>query len=1430
VQAVALPARSADAGTTPARPAASRAGSATVAPAAARGGPAGHEGAEGVLLAAPRADLPAPAGRRCERGAPVRTYDVAAIAVDITVNRYLDHDPDGRMYALAADVPRVRAEEQRNAAARAGAGEPGVSAGLGGDAIQPLTLRVHPGECLRIRLRNALPPGERASIHLHGAPLRVASGGPAIATNRAALARPGQTVTYEWMVATNEPEGTRAFHSHGDDRRQSDHGLFGAVIVEPRGSQWLDPVTSKPITTGWAAVIAAPGARAFREFALYYHEIGHENYQLLQRDGSYVPLVDPITSAYRPDGRALNYRSEPFMHRLAQQRAMGLPVDEATEYSSYSYGDPATPIMRTYIGDPVKERVIHGGGEVFHVHHVHGGSVRWLRQPGEEPTGLARGLDKHPPLHPRLSERTDSQSLGPSEVFDIEHECGAGGCQQGAGDYLFHCHVGQHYFAGMWGIWRVYNTAQVADSLTDTLGPLARLPDNLTVALPAVPSDQLLGSTVTAWGASATLTPATLAGWIEPQLPPRGVARPGDAAVFDWARDGDRYLNEPETGDHWPGYQPQAPGERPALLFDPRSGRLAYPFLRPHLARRPPFAPRHGPAPYLEGRPGGSAPGTAGGLAPAAPGANGAASLCPSGTRARALNIHAIDVPVPFNAQQDLIDSRGELFVLAGDADAVRADPARRQPLTLRAAAGEECLDVVLASEIADTTDHPFSKVSAHIHFVQFDVQGSDGVDTGFNYEQSVRPFAAAGTPVTQPAVAGAITAAVRDATMFAPGAVVGVGMQHDDTFEAATIASVGPGTLTFTAPLTHTHPSDDIVSTEFVRYRWYPDAQFGTAYFHDHVDGLHSWQHGLVGALIAEPPGATWSDPQSGAVASGPVADIRTDRPVSAEVRGSFRELVLFVQDGNPVDHVGRSTGGALNLRSEPLAERGGPPALAFNSAAHGDPVTPVLDAYVGDPFVVRTLVSGTNEVHTLHVDGHAFRTEPWSTTSPFVSTVHVGISERYDLVVPAAGGPRQQPGDYLIEDGRSFKLREGAWGLVRVHAAGDRSGPRPLAGRTPPSGAPLPVCPADAPRKQFAVDAIDTTLPLFMGGAGKAFVMHGATSADAPLVLHVSVGDCIQVAFTNRTGVPSSFHPDRLAFDPAHAGLAAGRDPDSSVAPGATGSYEFYASPTIGEGAAIVRDGADLAGATAMGRYGAIVVAARGARFTDPVTGADVSTTSAWRADVTRRDGRAYRDFTLLFHDADEGIGTHRMPYSEHVRNEVGVNYHAAPLGARPLVDAVQGPVTTPRLDAYAGDAVQIHVLAPASEQTQVFSIEGHRWPLEPNRPGSNLVSSVALGGLAAETVVPEGGAGGSARLAGDYLYGDHREPFRQAGMWGLFSVRSRCVVTNALRPLAGSSGCGASAAGATATFGISMLVASAIVGLAARRRRRATSIRVS
>src|SRR5437660_899727 len=78
----------------------------------------------------------------------------------------------------------------------------------------------------------------------------------------------------------------------------------------------------------------------------------------------------------------------------------------------------------------------------------------------------------------------------------------------------------------------------------------------------------------------------------------------------------------------------------------------------------------------------------------------------------------------------------------------------------------------------------------------------------------------------------------------------------------------------------------------------------------------------------------------------------------------------------------------------------------------------------------------------------------------------------------------------------------------------------------------------------------------------------------------------------------------------------------------------------------------------------HGASVVGGRGTRFTDPVTGADLTELAGWRVDAHPSDAPAYRDFSLFMQDEDEIIGTAQMPYTEHVAGVVGLNYRSEPL----------------------------------------------------------------------------------------------------------------------------------------------------------------------
>jgi hypothetical protein len=394
---------------------------------------------------------------------------------------------------------------------------------------------------------------------------------------------------------------------------------------------------------------------------------------------------------------------------------------------------------------------------------------------------------------------------------------------------------------------------------------------------------------------------------------------------------------------------------------------------------------------------------------------------------------------------------------------------------------------------------------------------------------------------------------------------------------------------------------------------------------------------------------------------------------------------------------------------------------------------------------------------------------------------------------MIPRAGGPQQMPGDYLYYNGRAFKLQEGSWGLIRVYGAITTT-LQPLPGHEAIPKAASSLCPADAPQQLFNVAAVEVPLPMLADNPGKVYILQadkaallaGAKPAE-PLVLHVNVGDCILIRLANETAEGAvSFHADLLAVDPRDSlGVEAGFNPSQAAAPGETRTYTYYAHPEIGETVALVRDWGNVLVNPRLGLYGAMVVGPRGAAYTDPLTGADASMIASWRVEVHPPDAPAYRDFTLFFQDEDAVIGTHLMPYNEHVQGVVGLNYRRGPLtlsfgrnGGVPLA------TTTPLLEAFVGDRVRVHVLAPYSEQAHVFTVEGHEWPREPGRAGSDRLDAMQIGALAAETLIFV--AGGRAALPGDYLYGDHREPYREAGLWGIFRVYAPGDVGALLQPL--------------------------------------------
>ncbi|RMH38309.1 MAG: LysM peptidoglycan-binding domain-containing protein [Nitrospirae bacterium] len=1547
----------------------------------------------GLLMSNPDVEPVSTKGGLCPETAPVKHYDISAINVEITLNQWLDYYP-GYMYVLTENIEKVREEEAKNAAAREKEGhhDPGgVINGIQNQWIQPLVIRGNQGDCVKITLRNKLEFGEDVSLHINGSNMVISkTGQPATTTNPDSVAsgasedaEEGGVVEMEWYIHPDTQEGARQFHSYSNDRELTVMGMMGVFVVEPAGSKYWEPLGTGPATeakSGWQVMIDTPNGPDFREFVLIYHEVGDEAFRPVNKHGDFLPQRDPLTDAYRPGARALNYRSEPFginnMH--VQHEYFGFE-DESMAYSSYTFGDAAPTIPRSYLGDPAKFRIVHGGSEVFHSHHPHGGSIRWQRSPRATQmpvwTTGQNGPVKYPVIRTK-SDRVDVEVIGPSEALDLETECGSGLCQWLAGDFLFHCHVAHHYVAGMWGYWRVYNTLQVPGFQNDVMPPLRELPDRIGRIHKPVTSDQLVGTTVDWFGKKFKIVgsgksdwksdPAVvnIKDWVEMQLPTQG--KPGhtddyvqqiksyDATVVDWIWDGNRAMSEkeatagenPKYHPEWQGYQP---GERHPIWFEPKTGKVAWPWLTPHFGKRAPFAPDHNPAPWLEmihlDEDGNRS------TEPAKPGENGRWSLCPERAGSQKYNVHFIKLPIELSAAQGkeaaIVDPNGLLYVAHEEEAAIRGNNDLKYPFVFRANI-YDCVDWTLTSEWEDDdfTNFQSSKINTHFHFVQFDNQASDGVISGMSYEQSVRPFTMfekktdKGLPVpmnakvTQAAKKGQKTIHVTNAKQYHVGTLVLVGADNVEGNEIRRIVAIGGGgeaaasggtytvkpgdtlgeiaqahgvtvsalqelnrlankdliivgqvlalpdsgqadagggeTLTFAKPLEHDHPVGDIVTVEFVRQRFWADADVGSVFCHDHAFGGTTWPHGAVCTLLIEPFGSTYHDPKTGKpIRTGPIADIHTIERVGHDVAGSFRELMVHIMDtvphtvnvvtagnppGQPVEvalEAGRTvsfimppndrikmtpmpflnggthtTGGAMNFRAEPFAQRlanNPDTSQLFSSHVHGDPSTPMIRAYLGDAIVFRLLDVTMNESNVFTVSGHTFWTERYAPEANRKNSIHIGIAERYDLVVPEAGGPRHLPGDYMYYNGRSSKFSEGSWGIIRVL---DQPVPdlQPLPNKAygrPGMPKPLPVCPEDAPVKQFNVVAIDFPSMTFNPNISEAievdferkievnnpdakiYVLEEEVSKVAgdyqpmPLTLRANVGDCIKVKLTNKMKKSrASFSAFGLAFDPKDSqGLNLGQNPgDQTVAPGESRVYTYYADPFIGETQTLVWDWGNVALNPRNGLFGAIIIGPKGSQYRDPKTGADISLKNSWIADVIvdrsipgNELRRNYRDAALFFQDEDNIIGTSFMPYVQNVAGLVGVNYRSEPYPYREELGCTLGRMfepcevdnpndpATPIIEAHAGDPVRIHVFGASSEQNGMFTLEKHEWPIEPFLPGADMISVVEFAGSESiDVFLPS--AGGVYALPGDYVYGNARLPYSQSGQWGYVRVLPR------------------------------------------------------
>jgi manganese oxidase len=314
------------------------------------------------------------------------------------------------------------------------------------------------------------------------------SNGVNAGTNPVQTAAPTKQVDY-WWYAGKIDRGTPTPIEYGsinlmpaDPLMQVYRGLFGALIVEPAGSRWIED----PGTRAHATVFA--GTKVYREFVLMVQD--DISMQLNgQSTGQTMYAAGFPMSAF-------NYKTEPFFYRFGTLLGPALGFSAPANWSSLGVGDignisnlqmtsvdttlstanrlvggdPVTPILRAPAGMPVRIRLLSPGGigdnqQVFELTgHV------WQDTPytaGSAKIGF----------NPQSNWTGTTPGLGPTTTYEVvldDAPDGRGGAAGGRfhvpGDYLYRSWTANQFQAGTWGVFRVAPSQGAGPGFPDTVG------------------------------------------------------------------------------------------------------------------------------------------------------------------------------------------------------------------------------------------------------------------------------------------------------------------------------------------------------------------------------------------------------------------------------------------------------------------------------------------------------------------------------------------------------------------------------------------------------------------------------------------------------------------------------------------------------------------------------------------------------------------------------------------------------------------------------------------------------------------------------------------------------------------------------------------------------------------------------------------------
>lgn len=760
------------------------------------------------------------------------------------------------------------------------------------------------------------------------------------------------------------------------------------------------------------------------------------------------------------------------------------------------YPDDPSNVHHSYIGDPVKMRVVHAGPKEHHIHHLH--AHQWLQTPDDD-----------------NSTYLDSQALGPGYAFttEIAHG-GTGNRNQTVGDSIFHCHFYPHFAEGMWELWRAHDVFEAGTVLNSSGIPVAgarALPDGeITAGTPTpaiVPIPTL---------AMAPMPTAAVPGY--PFFSPAVAGHRPPKPPLDTIDDGglSRHIIVGGTANH---VENRLDFSKELVTAVAQSiaeagtaseiAAMQYHEQRLHAS----FKPDGTPASFVTN-----------GL-PRKPGAPFADPCMddngnPVGV-ARTYKAAAFQLDLKLNkAGWHFPQSR--ILSLWADVAPTKAGTKPPEPLFFRANTND-CITFYhtnLVPGVYEQDDFqvrtPTDIVGQHIHLVKFDVTASDGAGNGFNYEDGT----------------------------FSPDEVIERIRAIRKQNSCVGKDSGDPRDGQFICPKAKAHPYFGTLGAQTTVQRWYADDTLNnngvdrtlrTVFTHDHFGPSTHQQAGLYAGLVLEPQGSVWKNPETGvvmgtrAVDGGPTswqANIIEKDPANShrEFLFEFADFQLAYQAGAGVDVNGRAIadpqnvinppivneiglpfivenglvcpGGvpapcpeavsasdqgtfSVNYRNEPVPLRVRNPGTNTQTAGAagdlskvyksnitradpqfnvqptfypaltrgvqaGDPFTPLLRAYENDKVQIRILVGAHEETHNLTINGHKWLHQPGTPQDPLAvnnsgyrNSQMAGISEHFEFLTGKESIMGNRPFiDYLYQNSASVDGQwNGIWGILRIY-----------------------------------------------------------------------------------------------------------------------------------------------------------------------------------------------------------------------------------------------------------------------------------------------------------------------------------------------------------------------------------------------------------